>query len=283
MKNFVFLYKWLFPILLAVGLILAVRQWFVASYRISTGAMEEALHKGDFVLVNKMTIEGNPGRNRIVLFSSPLSRDSVSSPLFISRCLGMPGDTVWVDNEGYTLNGRRMPLAPLSLQTWLINTQWKEQCLKAIQASSVPLREWTQLEDGYTLRLTPMEAARINEEITDSEGQLQLCTPNTPYRIILPKKGYAYRLDEYSLPLCKDAILRETGGKAKFRDNKLYIDGKETVFFFFQQDYYWLLSDNPEEAVDSRFLGVIPADHLIGNVWFCWFSKDKNRIFTRIY
>lgn len=260
-----------------------MRQWFVASYRISTGAMEEALHKGDFVLVNKMSGEENPGRNRIVLFSSPLLRDSVDSPLFLGRCMGMPGDTVWVDNEGYMLNGRRIPLAPLSLQTWQVASDWKKECLEAMQIYRVPLREWTQVEDGYTLRLTPLEAARINEEITIEKGKLQLNASNPSYRIILPKKGYTYRLDEYSLPLCKDAILREAGEDAKIRDGKLYIDGKETTFFFFRQDYYWLLSDNPAEAVDSRFLGIIPADHLIGNVWFCWFSRDKNRIFTHVH
>lgn len=56
--------------------------------------------------------------------------------------------------------------------------------------------------------------------------------------------------------------MRETDGKASFRDGKLYLDGRETNFFFFQQDYYWVLSDNTNEAVDSRHLGFIPADHI---------------------
>lgn len=77
--------------------------------------------------------------------------------------------------------------------------------------------------------------------------------------------------------------MQETGGKAKFRDGKLYMDGRETHFFFFAQDYYWLLSDNPDAAVDSRHLGIIPEDHLVGSVFFCWFSADKNRMFTRVH
>lgn len=276
MKNFVFL------LLLAIGLILAVRQWCVASYRISTPAMEEALHEGDFVLVNKWGGK-KPGRNRVVLFTSPLSRDSVHSPLLVSRCMGMPGDTIEVDAEGYTLNGQKMPLAPQSLQTWLVDSRWKDDCLKTLQILHIPLREWKQADGGYTLRLTPLETARINQEIEQDKGKLRLYGPAVSYKVVLPQRGRAYRLDEYSLLFCQDAIAQETGGQAKFREGKLYLDGKETSFFFFGQDYYWLLSDNPEAAVDSRYLGIIPADHLIGNVWYCWFSSDRNRMFTRVY
>lgn len=276
MKNFVFL------LLLATGLILAVRQWCVASYWISTPAMEEALHSGDFVLVDKWAAKA-PKRNGVVLFSSPLSRDSLHSPLLVSRCMGLPGDTVVVEAEGYVLNGQKVPLAPQSLQTWYVGSRWKDDCLKALQTLHVPLREWKQADDGYTLRLTPLETARINQEMEQERAKLQLSGPAISYQVVLPRKGRAYRLDEYSLLFCQDAILQETGGQAKFRDGKLYLDGRETTFFFFQQDYYWLLSDNPQAAVDSRYLGIIPADHLVGRVRFCWFSSDKNRIFTRVY
>jgi len=242
--------------------------------------MEEALHKGDYVLVNKLPVKGNPGRNRTVLFYSPLSRDSLHSPLLVGRCLGMPGDTLIVDTDGYILNNKRIPLAPQSLQTWLVSDRFKDICLTVLQTLHIPLREWTSIPPGYTLRLTPLEVAQINQEV--SSDILQLVNPAQPYQIILPQKGRAYRLDEFSLPFCKEAILSETGGSARFKDNKLYLDGKETSFFFFGQDYYWLLSDNPEEAVDSRYLGIIPADHLVGNVWFCWYSNDKNKIFTKV-
>ncbi|MDR2968400.1 MAG: signal peptidase I [Tannerellaceae bacterium] len=196
--------RWLLPLLLAAGLILAVRQWCVASYRISTPAMEKALRTGDFVLANKWTGR-MPERNRTVLFTAPPLRNAARSPLLVSRCAGTPGDTIEIEAE-----------------------------------------------EGYTRKVT------------------------------LPRRGKAYRLDAYSLPFCRDAIMQETGGKAQFRNGKLYMDGRETLFFYFAHDYYWLLSDNPEAAVDSRHLGIIPEDHLVGSVFFIWFSADRNRAFTRV-
>lgn len=81
-------------------------------------------------------------------------------------------------------------------------------------------------------------------------------------------------------PHCLDVkqIQTEAGDKAVFRDGKLFLDGREAAFFFFDQDYYWMLSDNANEAIDSRHLGFIPRDHIIGNAWLCWYSKERQRI-----
>ena len=59
---------WLITLLLIGGGVFTLRLFAVASFRISTGAMEAALLKGDRVIVNKLPLPNNPGRNRAVLF-----------------------------------------------------------------------------------------------------------------------------------------------------------------------------------------------------------------------
>ena len=88
--------KWLAAFALAAGIVMLIRLFCIESYRISTDSMEEALHKGDYILVNKIPGKNKPVRGKVVLFTSPLSRDSADAPLFISRCIGMPGDTIRV-------------------------------------------------------------------------------------------------------------------------------------------------------------------------------------------
>ena len=102
------------------------------------------------------------------------------------------------------------------------------------------------------------------------------------YELVVPQKGRTYRLNAAALTACREAIRAEAGDKAVFRDGKLFLDGRETDFFFFNQDYYWMLSDNANEAVDSRHLGFIPRNHIIGNAWLCWYSKDRQRIFKPV-
>ena len=235
------LMKWLAAFALAAGIVMLIRLFCIESYRISTDSMEEALHKGDYILVNKIPGKNKPVRGKVVLFTSPLSRDSADAPLFISRCIGMPGDTIRVSMDGYTINGQKIPRSPRF--------------------------------DEYQLR----------EELPDAINRHFIGEQMQEYMLIVPRKDRAYPLDAASLTACKEIIMRETDGKASFRDGKLYLDGRETNFFFFQQDYYWVLSDNTNEAVDSRHLGFIPADHIVGNAWLCWYSPDKQRIFKPVH
>ena len=256
--------KWLAAFALASGIVMLIRLFCIESYRISTDSMEEALHKGDYILVNKIPGKNKPVRGKVVLFTSPLSRDSADAPLFISRCIGMPGDTIRVSMDGYTINGQKIPRSPRSLSSYFITLSAKETFLE-------------------TFSLTAFEEYQLREELPDAINRHFIGEQMQEYMLIVPRKDRAYPLDAASLTACKEIILRETDGKASFRDGKLYLDGRETNFFFFRQDYYWVLSDNTNEAVDSRHLGFIPADHIVGNAWLCWYSPDKQRIFKPVH
>lgn len=274
--------KWLAMIFIIVGIVMSIRYFCVESYRISTNSMQESLQPGDYILVNKLPLKGIPGRNQVVLFTSPLRKDSVSSPLFLSRCIGVPGDTILVSDEGYQVNGQLLPRSPHALSTYLITQKGASEFLKILQKLAIPLREWKEESFGFSCSLTPFEEYQLREELTEEQNIHFIRKPFTPYQLVVPRKGRAHRLDEAALTACKEAILAQEGNNAVFRNGKLYLDGRETTFFFFEQDYYWMLSDNVNEAVDSRHLGFIPRDHIIGNTWFRWFSHNKQRIFKPV-
>ena len=274
--------KWGGSLLLAFGLVFVLRLYALASYQVSTNAMNEALDCGDFILVNKLPLRDNPGRNRAVLFHSPLAKDSLSRPLFLSRCIGMPGDTIQVDNEGYLINGKRIPYSPRALVTYFITSSQAERLTKVVRRLNIPVRNWKQEEFGFSLSLTSFEEYQIREEL-DEVGNLSFVRNRiTPYQLVVPRRERHYRLDPIALNACKEAVMAETGGKARIKEGKLYIDGVETMFFYFKQDYYWVLSDNIDESVDSRHLGFIPRKQVVGNAFFCWFSRNRQHLFKTI-
>lgn len=274
--------KWLATVMLLVGGVMAVRYFCMESFHVSTDSMEVALHKGDYILVNKLPMKDNPGRNRVVLFTSPLLKDTLSSPLFLSRCIGMPGDTIRVGNEGYKVNGKLIPHSPRSLNRYIVTQAAQEELLGVQKRLNIPVRDLKEEEYGLSLSLTSFEEYQLREELSDDANVRFIKDKAESYELIVPRKGRAYRLDASALTACREAILAEAGDKAVFRDGKLFLDGREASFFFFKQDYYWMLSDNINEAVDSRHLGFIPRDHVIGNAWFCWYSKERQRIFKSV-
>ncbi len=265
-----------------VGIVVLFRLFFVGSYRISTGSMEESLRKGDYILVRKFHAGNVPKRNKIVLFTSPLAKDSIHAPLFISRCIGMPGDTILIGQDGYTVNGKKIPQSPHSLSTYFVDAIAKDTFMAVMERLCIPKRDLRRESSGLSLSLTVFEEYQLRGELTEEINLHFVNERKREYRLIVPKKGRAYPLDAAALTACKEIILNETDGKASFRDGKLYVDGRETNFFFFNQDYYWVLSDNVNEAIDSRHLGFIPSDHMIGEAWFRWYSLDKQRIFKSV-
>lgn len=192
------------------------------------------------------------------------------------------GDTILVSNDGYEVNGKLLPHSPRSLNTYFITQKGADDFLKALQKLKIPVRNWKNETFGFSFSLTTFEEYQLREELPEEMNVHFIRNQAAPYKLVVPRKGRAYRLDEAALTACKEAILAEAGEKAAFRDGKLYLDGRETTFFFFEQDYYWMLSDNVNESVDSRHLGFIPRDRIIGNAWFCWFSRDKQRIFKPV-
>lgn len=270
-------------VILLVALVMGFRHYVVESLHISTFAMETTLHRGDLVLVNKLPSPlQKPKRCDIMLFTSPLQRDSVDSPLLISRCIGIPGDTIEVRPDCYVINGKKYSFSPNSLHTYFMPKEGEPSLFSLLKKLQIPQRDRKKEHGGVTLTLTSFEEYQLRKELPDSLKSLLRVHQASTYQFVIPQKDRAYRLDSLSLLACKEAILNETNSNVLIRNGKLYIEGKETDFFFFRQDYYWFLSDNVTDAVDSRHVGVVPENHLIGKLFFCWFSKDKDKRFKRL-
>jgi signal peptidase I len=61
------------------------------------------------------------------------------------------------------------------------------------------------------------------------------------------------------------------------KDGKAYIDGKPATSYTFKMDYYWMMGDNRDNSLDSRFWGFVPEDHIVGTPMFVIVSFDKEK------
>ena len=177
-----------------IGAVWTVRIWLLESYRISTPAMETALHEGDYILANKCLDLFPPRQNDIVLFTSPLRQDSTLRPLCVSRCIGMPGDTKQVSSEGYRINGRAFPRSPRDLNTYFIALSIKEAFLQQAERLNIPVRDLETEPFGITLCLTTFEEYQLREALGTDLSSRFVCRQIRPYQLVIPKKGRTYRL-----------------------------------------------------------------------------------------
>lgn len=115
------LIDWLFTILGAVLIVLAVKAWIVNPYRIPSPSMEPTLHcarpepdceagSSDRILANRFIYRLHaPRRGDIVVFHAPdAAQRQCIGGIFVKRIIGLPGE-VWSERDGVTyIDGRRL-------------------------------------------------------------------------------------------------------------------------------------------------------------------------------
>jgi signal peptidase I len=105
-------------VILALLVLLVVRTAVVEAFKIPTSSMEGTLLAGDFLLVNKavfgaeipglgMTLPAlaEPTRGEVIVFNPPHE----PTKHYVKRLIGLPGDTISMQQKRLFLNGREIP------------------------------------------------------------------------------------------------------------------------------------------------------------------------------
>jgi signal peptidase I len=113
---------WIVTIVVAVGAVLAIKQWVVNPYRIPSASMEPTLHCAepmpgclsgfsDRVLSNRFIYRfRDPERGEIVVFETPRAAFEIcgAGGTFVKRVVGLPGDHLVQRNGILSINGTRL-------------------------------------------------------------------------------------------------------------------------------------------------------------------------------
>lgn len=288
--------------ILALLVVFIVRAFFAQSYTVSSPQMETALLYGDRVIVNKLsygvrlpstllsipfTFDSFLGmksysgalqlgyhrwfssqipRNDVVLYNNPVETEKPfdKRTLFLSRCVAVPGDTIEVKGADFFINGKQYITSPDLLLPYSFPLLAKDTLLSVFkQMNIVPRNLSVDSVRGYLVQ-SKYEAFLVNQRLSDSL-QIKLNTDeNYSYQLLVPSKGMTVNLTDENRMLYASIIKDELGDDVK---NGHYI---------FKNDYYWLLSDNPEEGTDSRIVGFVSEKYIIGRASFIWYSSDEN-------
>ena len=115
--------EWLFTIVGAAAIVLAVKTWIVNPYRIPSASMEPTLHcarpalgceagRSDRILADRLSYRfRSPHRGEIVVFNAPAKTTQAcgAGGVFVKRLIGLPGDRIHEDGHGFLrINGRKL-------------------------------------------------------------------------------------------------------------------------------------------------------------------------------
>ena len=316
MKNFIKEIKSLSILILAI---LFLKETVVELYIVPTGSMEKNILRGD-MLIGSRYIYGmkvpqkiwvpftaisiptflpdyrfpafkDVERGDVVVFEYP--RDNVYK--YVKRCIGLPGDTVRINNRNVFVNDE----------------------------------EYLLPDGGQFLSENPASENYIDENIF-----MNLGNKDNLKELIIPKRGDTYKINEdmnweLIIPILlfegnkvelvfndqkltftnEDPydLYRRTGNRAVFDNfvpqpnasqinpwmslmkkeylkylkvNDLSIDDIDT--YTLKQNYYWMMGDNRDNSEDSRFWGFVPESHILGQPVITWFSIDLESYLPRL-
>ena len=96
--------------------------------------------------------------------------------------------------------------------------------------------------------------------------------------IYIPKKGTTVPLNMNSIPFYERIIEDYENNQLEVIGEHIFVNGKKSTSYTFNQDYYWMMGDNRQNSLDARSWGYVPFDHVVGKPVLIWFSINEGEI-----
>ncbi|MFL5763904.1 MAG: signal peptidase I [Bacteroidia bacterium] len=241
--------------------VLIIRTFVFQVYRVPTGSMKNTLNEGDHVLVDKLAygpripfsligipftdiyIESLqlpylrlPGfstvkNGDIVVFNYPLEDElpiDQRQP-YVKRCIAIPGDTLSI------LNG----------------------CIK--------INNHFPADTQFTKNVDPLDSSVYRPAFFPNNSAVRWNADHFG-PLYIPQKGKTILLDKKNLILYNRIITVYEKNSLKTNNDSVFINGQYSSSYSFKMNYFFMVGDNRNSSIDSRFWGFVPEDHLIGRV-----------------
>jgi signal peptidase I len=273
--------------------IVVIRLSFLDMFKVPSDSMKNTLYVSDFIITNKAVYSGTfksifekfgikpqPQVNDILVFRIGDSNHTY----YVKRCVGLPGKTIEIRNSKVFLNNIPVPEKKTILhryQLWYSNYRLAQNTL--YKAKIDLSKNEYQRRPGYILislnidqkeslyskpgidSLTILGLNAGGSNIASSKLLFGPVVQNQK-QFLLPFAGMKIAIDSNMIKTYKNILEQYEGVRVNKGNIRAGASGIEGKYYVFKNDYYFMMGDNRENSIDSRFFGPIPGKQIEGKV-----------------
>lgn len=274
--------KWFIGATFAIVTLLIIKVFAFDLVKVNANDMQPNYNYGDVLLVNKIATTFKHGD--CIWFKVPLTDSDAVSVHCMQRILGLPGDTLFINEKKIFINGVLTEDSVPIKKNYILKTKKIE--LDSAQFLALKISEFQKVSDffDYGLSLEGWQIdsikakawfERLEEKIekrynydegTYPYSELFLWNMDNYGPVYIPKKNDSIALNDSNLVLYRIVIEHHEKNKLEQRNDSVFINDIYKSYYTFKQNYYFTISDNRDNSADSRQWGFLPKSYLIGRV-----------------
>lgn len=282
------LLPWIIPGGMALFVLFIIHTFFFNLIHIPSMDMNPNYKQGDLSLL-RIT---NTFKHGDVLAFNFFDDDSVDTKplLFTQRCIGLPGDTIEISNGIVYVNSNE--------ETYKYELNYNFHVKAKVKLDSVFLIKYNLWEGGsvsdendYSFSMTYNTANELkkdsfiltvtkNIEKSDFRDE-QLYTDDSIHKwnkhnfgkVYLPKKNDILTLDTSTIFIYKKLVEKENKQHITIHGDSIFMDNIPVKQVAIKENYYFVLGDNRDNAIDSRYWGLLAEKNITGKIIKVIYSK----------
>ncbi len=253
--------------------------------------MKNSIRKGDILIYRKFLL--SPNHNDITVYRADYDENDDTTTTrayyFIQRVIGLPGDSILIDSNKVYINHISEKTLHSFQKNYIIQLTDSIEKFKHID-SLISERAMISKKYEYAGSLAENAYYKLKRDTNVTGISYELDNPFIyediiyPYNesikwnkhffgyLYLPKKNDKMILTKNNLNIYSPVIQKEEKS-SDIENDTLIINQKKITEYPFKDDYYFVMGDNRDNAIDSRYLGPIAKKHLIGIVFYHFHSK----------